>query len=186
MYGSVPIFRTTPRGIPLPSHHAVHLPIPVGKEHHHTRNAFHQLFVLAGQSHGCTPCIPFLSFSLTFLLFIYNLFHYFIRYLTTLAHLMVHPTYGQQVVIIQTPVIVRLNRYGMMDGQVLIVILPVCTVKVANTHLAEVLVSPAYLLPFLSPTPGAAEPVYVGYLLLGRRLPATVILAVMNATTIFT
>ena len=72
----------------------------------------------------------------------------------------------------------------MMDGQVLIVILPVCTVKVANAHLAEILVPPAYLLPLLSPFPGATEPVYVGYLLLRLWLPAAVILAVMDATAV--
>jgi hypothetical protein len=99
---------------------------------------------------------------------------------------MVHPAYSQQVVIIQALVIIRFYGYGMMDGQILIVILPVRTVKVANTHLAEVLVSPTYLLPFLPPLSGATEPVYVGYLLLRLWLPAAVILAVMDATTIFT
>ena len=99
---------------------------------------------------------------------------------------MVHPAYSQQVVIIQAPVIVRLNRYGMMDGQILIVVLPVCAVKVTNAHLAEILVPPAYLLPFLPPLSGATEPVYVGYLLLRLWLPAAVILAVMDATTVFT
>jgi hypothetical protein len=99
---------------------------------------------------------------------------------------MVYPAYRQQVVIIQAPVIIRLNRYGMMDGQVLIVILPFCTVKVANTHLAEVLVTPAYLFPLLSPLSGATELVYVGYPLLRLWLPAAVILAVMDAATVFT
>jgi hypothetical protein len=99
---------------------------------------------------------------------------------------MMYPAHRQKVVIIQAPVIICFYGYGVMDGQVLIVVLPVCTVKVSNAHLAEILVPPAYLLPLLSPFPGATEPVYVGYLLLRLWLPAAVILAVMDATTIFT
>lgn len=119
-------------------------------------------------------------------LFINDFLNHFIWYLSTLTHLMVHPAYSQQVVIIKAPVIVRLNRYGMMDGQVLIVVLPVCAVKVTNAHLAEILVPPAYLLPFPPPHPGAAESVYVGYPLLRLWLPAAVILAVMDAAAVFT
>jgi hypothetical protein len=99
---------------------------------------------------------------------------------------MMYPAHRQQVVIIQAPVIICFYGYGVMDGQVLIVILPVSSIQLANTHLAEVLVSPTYLLPFLPPLSGATEPVYVGYLLLRLWLPAAVILAVMDATTIFT
>ena len=99
---------------------------------------------------------------------------------------MVHPAYSQQVVIIQAPVIICLYRYSVMDGQVLIVVLPVCAVKVTNAHLAEVLITPAYLLPLLPPAPGSTEPVYIGHLLLWWRLPATVILAIMDAATVLT
>ena len=71
-----------------------------------------------------------------FLLFIYNPFDFLIWYLSPLCHLMMHSTYSQQVVIIQAFIVIGLNRYGMMDGKIMIVVLLIGIVQVADTYLA--------------------------------------------------
>ncbi|WP_195321226.1 hypothetical protein [[Clostridium] symbiosum] len=49
---------------------------------------------------------------------------------------MMHSTYSQQVVIIQAFIVIGLNRYGMMDGKIMIVVLLIGIVQVADTYLA--------------------------------------------------
>jgi hypothetical protein len=66
----------------------------------------------------------FLQLSLC-LLFINNPFDFLVWYFTTFTHFMMHPAHRQQVIVIQPLIVIRLYRYGVMDGQVLVVVLPV-------------------------------------------------------------
>ena len=97
---------------------------------------------------------------------------------------MMHPAHRQQVIVIQPLIVIRLYRYSVMDGQVLVVVLPVCAVQTPDAYLTEVLIPMPYLLPLFSPPSGTAEPVNIGYLFLYCWSSSTVISAIMYAATV--
>ena len=68
----------------------------------------------------------------------------------------------------------------MMHRQIIIVVLPVSSVQIAYTYLAQIVVSLPYLLTLCPPSPGASEAVDVCYIFSALWFLSAVILAVVN------